>query len=233
MPSQCQQEQEDIILDSRGSWWTLTCPTDHDNDRDWLSRPGLWKPADADGAIQVLDLPARALGLTPADVPALMSWATASRAGEVQPTHEVATQVPEVEAHQLTARVSTFACKGELVATGGRLYLDFPLPAPPKDLPATARQWLGATLVAARRLRMVRVEVCGVSGAIHARVDLTGAPPAWLGSLLTESVTCLRAAVERLLPAITFLTTAGVKCQALELGAPAPTNKTKKKETKR
>ncbi len=229
---------EDMILDARGSWWTLSCPAT--KTEDWLWRPGLWKPADADGAAQVLDIPARALGLEHTGLSELMSWAVATRHGQVQPTDEASTQLPEVEPHELTARVSTFACQGEVVVGGGRLYVDFPLSAPPKDLSATAWQWLHATLVAARRLRMVRVEVCGDTGAIHARVDLTGVPSMWRDGLLTQGIGCLRAAVEQLLPAITFLTTAGVTCRALEPGAPAPTktnktnktNKTKKDKEK-
>ena len=220
---------EDMILDARGSWWTLSCPAT--KTEDWLWQPGLWKLADADGAVQALDLPARALDLEHTDLPELMSWAVATRCGQVQLTDEASTQLPEVELHELTARVSTFTCQGKVVVGGGRLYVDFPLPAPPKDLSATAWHWLHATLVAARRLRMVRVEACGDSGAIHARVDLTGAPSAWRAGLFAQGIGCLRAAVEQLLPAITFLTTAGVTCRALELGAPAPASTSKTSKT--
>jgi hypothetical protein len=223
----------DITVDSRGSWWTLS------TEGQSPSQTGLWKQADTAGKLLAFDVPARALGLTRADVPALMSWAQACLEGQVEATHASAEtpetpetpethETPEVEAHELTARVGTFTCTGEVVTRDGRLYVDFPLGAVPGDLPAPARHWLSATLAAARRLRMVRVETCSETRTIHARVDVTGAPPAWLGCLLDEAVLYLRAAVERLLPAITFLTTADVKCQALQPATPASTRKTKK-----
>lgn len=218
----------EIALDTRGSWWTFSTRA---KGGDMLSRPGLWKPADAAGKLLAFDVPARRLGLTQADVPELTSWAGACLDGTVQATHASA-ELPGIDAQRLTAQVSTHTCTGQVVVRDGRLYVDFPLGDVPEDLPVPARQWLDATLVAARRLRMVRVETCNESGAVHARVELTGAPPAWLSGLLDEAVLCLRAAVERLLPAITFLTTAGVKCRALEPATPAPALKKTNKNNK-
>ncbi len=226
-----QVETADMVVDTHASWWVFSAPA---GPGESLSRPGLWKRADTAGRLLAFDVPAGKLELTRDDMPALVAWARACLDGTildgtVRPTHASA-DVPHVEAGRLTARVGTFTCTGEVVAREGRLYVDFPLGTVPEGLPPAARQWLAAMLEAARRLRMVRVETCSDSGAIHARVDLTGAPAAWLPGLLDEAVLCLRAVVERLLPGITFLTTAGVKCQALEPATPAITTTQNQKQ---
>ena len=220
--------RDDMVLDARGPWWTLSCPAPAAVDRGdgWLSRPGLWKPADAAGTIQALDLPAQALGLEHSDhgdLTALLSWAEATRRGPVtvqedEVKEDASAQLPAVKPQEFTARVGPFTCQGEMICKGGRLYVDFPLPTPPQSLSAAGQHWFLAMLAAARRLRMVRVEVAPDTRSIHARVDLTGSPLVWRGALLTHGIACLRSAVERLLPSITFLASESVTCRAVELG---------------
>jgi hypothetical protein len=230
---------DDMVLDARGPWWTLSCPAPADDDDDstgWLSRPGLWKPVDAAGTTQALDLPAQALGLERSDhgeLATLLAWVGATRGGPVKFAEDASAQPRAVKPQELTARVGPFTCQGEVIFEGGRLYVDFPLPTPPQSLSAAGQHWLLATLAAARRLRMVRVDVAPDTRSIHARVDLTGSPPVWRGALLTHGIACLRSAVERLLPSITFLASESVTCRAVELGVElgslAPTT-TKEKE---
>ena len=215
--------RDDVVLDVRGPWWTLRCPAPSTNNGDWLSRPGLWKPADADGRVQVADLPARALGLRHDDqhddLAAFVCWAKATRGTGVEAAQAEVVPAPELAAQELTARAGTLTCQGEVISARGRLYIDFPLPAPPRDLSAGAQHWLRAMLSAARGLRMARVAINPGTQSIHARVDLTGSPPVWRDALATQAAACLRSVVERLLPPITFLTTsASVGCRAVELG---------------
>ncbi len=227
----------DVVLDARGPWWTFRCPAPSPalTPKDALERPGLWKIADQLGAVQVCDLPARALGLDAADLTGLLTWVEATRGKEMsghEPAPEESGEIRAVDPQELTARVGPFTCQGEVISEGSRLCVDFPLAAVPDDLPEdlseTRQRWLQATLCAARGLAMVRVGRASSSKTIHARVDLTGVPPVWRGPLLTQGTACLRSAVESLLPSITFLTTAGVTCRALELGSLAPNLKEKR-----
>ena len=211
--------RDDVGLDVRGPWWPLRCPAPSTNNGDWLSRPGLWKPADADGRVQVADLPARALGLRHDDLAAFVCWAKATRGGGVEAAQAEDVPAPELAAQELTARAGTLTCQGEVISAQGRLYIDFPLPAPPRDLSAGAQNWLRAMLSAVLGLRMARVAINPGTQSIHARVDLTGSPPVWRDALATQAAACLRSVVERLLPPITFLTTsASGGCRAVELG---------------
>jgi hypothetical protein len=233
----------DVVLDARGPWWTFRCPAPSPalTPEDGLGRPGLWKIADQLGAVQVCDLPARALGLDAADLTGLLSWVEATRSNPSEtpghePVPEESGEIQAVDPRELTARVGPFTCQGKVMSEGSRLWVDYPLAAFPDALPdalpdeqsETRQRWLQAILIAARGLAMVRVERASSTETIHVRVDLTGVPPVWRGPLLTQGTACLRSAVESLLPSITFLTTAGVTCRAMELGSLAPNLKEKR-----
>lgn len=219
-----QFHRQDVLLSLTEHWWTFRCSTPT-AEKDWLQRPGLWKPSSR--GTQVLDLPLAQLQLSTdsaadeeRDCRQVLEWVLASRNADWRPPLEAAPSISPLPNDALTARAGTHTCQGELQQNGERFWIDYRLANLPDDLAVERLTWLQTICQASERFRMVRVAVDAGGTAVHARVDLSGMAASMRDSLISTTAARLRATVAALLPTITFLTESGVESRALALGGP-------------
>lgn len=219
-----QFRRQDVLLSVAEHWWTFRCPT-LTVEKDWLQRPGLWKP-NGQGT-QVLDLPLAQLQLSTdsvadqeRDLSGLLAWVLDSRTADWRPSVEAVQPLASLPDGALTARAGTHTCQGELHRDAGRCWIDYRLVDLPDNLPVERMAWLDAICQASERFRMVLVAKDMGGNAVHARVDLSGMAAPICDAFSVTTAARLRATVEALLPTFTFLTELGVESRALALGGP-------------
>jgi len=136
------------------------------------------------------------------------------------PRDEVDAMIP---GYGLTVQNGSLVRQGEVVREENRLALRFViLPELPEDLPDHRLRWLRRLLIDAQnRWRLVRVGFADGENdtAVHAEVDLTGAPGSLLADLISTALPALRFVVEWVSASAVFLVEGSADCRALELEA--------------
>ena len=216
----------DLELRRDRGWLELRAPGGGAAGPPW-GQPGLWRVVETPtlGRARVFELPERCLagdgsGIGERDgggeddgqspLSAALEWAAATEQGRVAPgwlpppSDQLEALLP---ARLLVARAGACAAQGALLSGPGLLRLSLPLSTrPAASLPAARRAWAAACLAdAQRRLRLVRAGVRSADEAFVAEIDLSGAPAELAARLLPVAAAALRAAGERLLPALSLL----------------------------
>jgi hypothetical protein len=190
-----------------------------------LGDPGLWR----EQGRRVFELPPWLMGKGPWLVPDIepeelrlevLRWAIATADGSrvagwcPPPIEEVKGWLP---AQGLTVQAGALARQGTLIHEPDRLAAVFELAAAAPRLDADRSHWLREVLSDAQsRWRLARVGQTA-DGAVHAEVDLSGAPHAALEPLFRMALDALRWVVGWLLESVHFLVQGNVTCSALAL----------------
>ena len=181
-----------------------------------LGRPGLWQPVLPSGSKPSgskarrweLHLPVAVISsaVDPQDgeedgvLEAAIDWMRKSHAGDTQEAWappEAETVLAGVRPEALTVQSGPRLLQGSVVRSPGRLSLRFPVASyQPDALSAARRAWLREVLTSAGSLwRMARVgqeESAGGQLSVVTEVDLSGAPSALLGPLLSTGLAAAR-----------------------------------------
>lgn len=215
--------QGDVRLQIGVDWWTFRAAVAQEGE--WLCRPGLWKPGGGARGGQVLDLPVADLARAAPggeQLSELVQWVVETLSPDWRAGSGDTPPPAPPAAAELTARAGAHTCQGELRAADGHCWIDYRIASVPADLPPERLSWLHALRGATDRFRMVRVAADPRTDTVHARIDLSGAPPL-REALLDAALPRLRAAVEALLPVFDLITDTGVRSRALALGGPMNT----------
>ena len=169
--------------------------------RGQLGAPGLWRwivDSKGERPRKTFDVTAPILGGALADglFRQAVAWALVTMTGErtdgwsPPPKEELEESIPE---HGLTVRAGPLVRQGVLLDGPDHLAIRFPIvSAPPAGLSGARKRWLQALLIDAQsRWRLIRIGT-DAEGAVHAEVDLTGAPHAALDHLLRVGLDALR-----------------------------------------
>ena len=222
-----------VRFDLQLGWGRFEAPSAKRGDvlADQLGRPGLWKlqRGERGKARGVFDLPPALLRRAGADAEcfqALARWALSTSRGKPDeswtppPREEIERWLPEMA---LTLQVGSIALQGTMTHDTGRLAFGFPIVERiPGELPAARMAWLRELLTDGQdRWRLVRIGLTG-DGEARAEVDLSGAPPEAIESLVAIGIDALRLVVSSLVEPAEFLVHGAEGCRALEF---PPTNK--------
>ena len=228
--------RDDVKITVRDGWLTLRQPGDNGQAAGGdLGRPGLWKHvAEPDGSTsRTFDVPLATLlaRLDVAEVDGVdeervvdesVQWALDTRQGqpvaewETPTTRRLDEIVPKAA---LTLRAGANLGLVRFVTTPGRLAVRLPICRAAAELTEARRGWLERLLADAGRLRMVRLGLrCdgGPGTTIEAEIDLSGAPPCVLDSVVHVAVDALRAVFSLLATTTTFIAEANCPSVALD-----------------